>query len=179
VIARGCAMRLGFSRDASGERSILAWASLRAQARPREATTHDPPQAPAPRPYHPKAAAGPGRSEPWRRTNLSLAHRAKAPILPRASSARAGSVPRSHHPRPTPSASPTIDPPQGGSGTEPERALEANQPLPRAPRESSNPPQSLLSPRRLGPAKPSHTPHPKRQPNDQPTLRRQRDRAEV
>ena len=49
MIARGCAMRLGFSRDASGERSILAWASLRAQARSREATTHDPPQAPSPK----------------------------------------------------------------------------------------------------------------------------------
>ncbi len=128
MIARGCAMRLGFSRDASGERSILAWASLRAQARPREATTHGPPQAPAQRPTHPKAAAGPSRSEPWRRTNLSLAHRAKAPILPRASSARAGSVPRSHHPRPTPSASPTTVPPQGGSGTEPK--CESGQPIP-------------------------------------------------
>ena len=72
-------MGLGFSRDASGERSILTWASLSAQARSREATTHDPPQAPAQRPYHPKAAAGPSRSKPWRRTNHPLAHSAKAP----------------------------------------------------------------------------------------------------
>ena len=38
--------------------------SLRAQARSREAPTHDSPQAPAQRPNH-QAAAGPGRSEHW------------------------------------------------------------------------------------------------------------------
>jgi hypothetical protein len=90
---------------------------------------------------------------------------------------RAGSAPRSPHPR-LPSASPTTVPPQGGSGTEPEQALEANKPLPsRTARKLHHPPQSLLSARRLGPAKPQPTTHPKRQPNDQPTPRRQRDRA--
>jgi hypothetical protein len=78
--------------------------------------------------------------------------------------ARAGSAPRSPHPR-LPSASPTTVPPQGGSGTEPEQALEANKPLPsRTARKLHHPPQSLLSARRLGPAKPPPTTHPKRQP---------------
>jgi hypothetical protein len=63
------------------------------------------------------AAAGSGRSEPWRRTNPSPRAAARKLILPRASSASEGTVPRS-----APTTTPTHDPsahgprPDAGSG---------------------------------------------------------------
>ena len=115
---------------------------------------------PAPTP----AAAGPGRSEPWRRTKPFPRAAARKLILPRASLASVGAVPRSAptntpiHPHPlmdrgrTPGQEtrPTRDngsqraqahPIPGRSGVRPERALEANTPTHRAQRESSSFPE--------------------------------------
>jgi hypothetical protein len=81
------------SPRAQRESPILPRASLRAQARSRGAPTHDSPQAPAQRPNHP-AAAGPGRSEHWKRSNLPPAHSAKAQPAPTFPT-RARPIPRS------------------------------------------------------------------------------------
>jgi hypothetical protein len=121
-----------------------------------------------------RAAAGSGRSEPWRRTNPFPRAAARKLILPRASSASAGPVPRSTptttpiHPHPlmdrgrTPGQEtrPTRDLLRGkpsGSGIGPERALEANKPIPSRGSAKADPSQSLLSERRPGPAeRPKH-----------------------
>jgi len=67
----------------------------------------------ATQPAHTPAAAGTGRSEPWRRTLQPLAHSAKAD--------------------PSQSLLSERNPPKPGrSGVRPERALEANTPTPRA-----------------------------------------------
>ena len=86
---------------------------------------------------HTPSGAGSVRSEHWKRTPKSLAHRAKADP-PRASSASGGPVPRSA-------------PYAKRSGIGLQRALEAITKSPRAPRESRSS-QSFLSERRTGPA---------------------------
>ena len=94
------------------------------------------------------AAAGSGRSKPWRRTNPIPRAAARKLILPRASSASAGTVPRSAptttpiHPHPLMDRSRTPGHRRpglqgtffggnlSGSGIGPERALEANTLIP-------------------------------------------------
>jgi hypothetical protein len=76
------------------------------------------------------AAAGSGRSEPWRRTKPIPRAAARKLILPRASSASEGAIPRS---------APTTTPSGAGSGrSEPWRRTPK---IPRAQRESSSSPE--------------------------------------
>ena len=78
---------------------------------------------------------------------------ARKPILPRASSASAGPIPRSA-------------PYAKRSGIGPKRALEAITKIPSRTARKPHPPQSLLSARRLGPAKPKPS-HPPSKPHHQ------------
>ena len=125
---------------------LSEWPTSQETAKP-PPTTH-PKRQPHDQPI-PKAAAGPSRSKPWRRTNLPLAHRAKAPSSPeppQRAQARSCEA-TTHDPPQAPAPRPTH--PQGGSGTEPEQALEANKPLPSRTARKPHPPQSLLSACRL------------------------------
>jgi hypothetical protein len=134
------------SPRAQRENPILPRASLRAQDRSRGAPTHDSPQAPAQRPNHPttskrqrdRAGASIGSDQ------TSPSRTARKPYPPPSFPARAGPIPRSPHPRLTPSASPTTEPP-GGSGIGPEQALERRHPDPHraTARKLSRPQRSL------------------------------------
>ena len=117
-------------------------------------------------PYPTEAAAAANRSEPWRRSPNPIAHSAKAP-LPRASSARAGSLPRSPPSdppipsslSPSPAACPSKRP------TEAAAAASRSEPWRRSPNPIAHsakapPPPSLLSARRLVAAEPTQTSHP-------------------
>ena len=81
---------------------ILPRASLRAQDSSRGPPPATRPPAPARHPTIPRAAAGSGRSEPWRRTASSISRTARKLILPRASSASEGLIPRSYRECPLP-----------------------------------------------------------------------------
>ena len=91
---------------------------------------------------HLEAAAGSGRSEPWRRTPSPPSRKARKPILPRAYSARRGPIPRS--PPKTAAERCRAGASLGGEHLSP-LAQSAKDP----------PPQSLLSERRPDAAEPT------------------------
>jgi len=102
------------------------------------------PPASARHPTIPRAAAGSGRSEPWRRSPNTLAHSAKDHPSQSLLSDRRSDP-----------AEPTQNP--GSSGMRPEQALEAIIQYPRAPREISSSPEPPCA-RRTHPAEPTKNP---------------------
>ncbi len=77
---------------------LSEWPPSQETAKP-PPTTH--PKVPAPRPTHPQGRSGTEPEQALEANKPPPRAPRESPILPRASSARAGSVPRSHHPRPT------------------------------------------------------------------------------
>jgi hypothetical protein len=122
-----------------------------------------------------EAAAGPGRNEHWRRSPKPLAQSAKAhppPSLPTS----AGPIPRSPTHDSKPPSPPNITPTPSGSGTGPERALEAITQTPRATARKLILPQAYLRAQdRSRGASPTTQNH--HLPQHHTHTQRQRDRA--
>jgi hypothetical protein len=119
----------------------------RTQTRTKKPTRESPKSGPNTKSAPSGSGTGPERALEANTKNPSRT--ARKPLLPRASSASAGSIPRSPHPAPGPRRQPrhsaTAEPlTPGGSGTGPERALEAIKPSPRAQRESLTLPRASL-----------------------------------